>query len=159
MCYGVDVNRAWIAGLLHDCAKYMSGEELLAECTLHQLPITEIERQAPHLLHAKLGSYYASERYEVKDQEILSAIKLHTTGKPGMTKLEQIIFVADYMEPGRKPIPGLDKIRNEVFHDLNLASLHILENTWAYLNSLNALIDEQTVDTMSYYQKITSSDL
>lgn len=158
MRYGIDIDRAWMAGLLHDCAKYMLGEELLAECLSLHIPVTETEHQAPHLLHAKLGSWYAKERYGVIDEEILSSIQLHTTGKPAMTMLEQILFIADYIEPGRKVIPGLAEIRAEAFQDINLATLHILENTLSYLKGLNTIIDEQTILTLSYYQKITSPE-
>ncbi len=70
-----------------------------------------------------------------------------------MSLLEQIVFVADYMEPGRKPIPGLAEIRREAFVDLDRTTLLILSNTLAYLEESTADIDSRTVETLHYYQQ------
>jgi len=153
MCYGCDVEQAMIAGLLHDCAKYLPDEEQIRECEHYGLIISEYERQAPYLLHGKLGAQYAREYYNIEDNEILSAIYYHTVGRPGMTLLEQIVFAADYMEPGRRMIPGLPEIREMVFRDLDTATRMILENTMRYLQETAAVIDPQTEETLEYYRK------
>ena len=153
MRYGCEPDRAMTAGLLHDCAKYLPDEEQLLECGRRHIPVSDTERQAPYLLHGKLGACYAKERYQIEDEEILSAIRVHTTGKPKMTCLEQILFVADYMEPGRKLIPGLPEIRKTVFLDLDLATALILENTLKYLQETSAVIDPRTEETLQFYQK------
>ena len=111
MRYGEDVERAQVAGLLHDCAKCMGNDKLLSACEKHHIPVTDVERRNPYLLHAKVGSYLAKKEYKVEDPEILSAILYHTTGHPNMTLLEKIIFTADYIEPGRKQAPNLKIIR------------------------------------------------
>ena len=100
--YGEDVKRARIAGLLHDCAKCIPTDEKLKKAKKLGIPINSSEKANPDLLHGKLGAYYAKEKFGIKDEEILSAITYHTTGKPEMTLLEKIIFVADYIEPNRK---------------------------------------------------------
>ena len=74
-----------------------------------------MEQKNPSLLHAKLGVYYAKHRYEIDDEQILAAIRWHTTGRPEMTLLEKIVFLADYIEPNRKLIPGLTQIRQIAF--------------------------------------------
>ena len=75
-------------------------------CEKYNLEISEIERKNPSLLHAKLGAYLAKDKYDIEDEEILMAIRSHTTGRPGMSLLEKIVYIADYMEPGRKELPA-----------------------------------------------------
>lgn len=95
----------------------------------------QVEFANPELLHAKLGAYYAREKYGVDDEDIRSAIEFHTTGRPAMSLLEKIVFVADYIEPNRKPLPEIDEIRNEAFSDIDASVAHILKNTLTYLDS------------------------
>ncbi len=152
MVHGADVDKALTAGLLHDCAKCLSADEKIARCKKHGLTISQVELTNPELLHAKLGAFYAREKYGVDDEEILSAIEFHTTGKPDMTILEKIVFVADYIEPNRKPLPEIDKIRNEAFTDIDASVVHILKNTLSYLdNEKCGDVDEMSVMTYKYY--------
>ena len=95
MCYGEDVEKALTAGLLHDCAKYCSSEDQIVLCRKHGIELTESELEMPALIHAKLGAYLASHKYKIKDPDILDAITYHTTGRPGMTMLEKIIYIAE----------------------------------------------------------------
>lgn len=85
MRYGDDLEKAQVAGLLHDCAKCIPNEKKIKLCEKHQIPISRVEQGAPFLLHSKLGAYLAEFKYDVKDEEILQAIVWHTTGKPEMT--------------------------------------------------------------------------
>lgn len=149
--YGEDVQRARIAGLLHDCAKCIPKDEKLKKSKKLGLPINESEKADPDLLHGKLGAYYAKEKYGVKDEGILSAITWHTTGHPGMSMLDKIIFVADYIEPNRKMIRDLDIIRKEAYEDIDKCIIHILKNTLEYLHEKQAIIDETTEQTFYYY--------
>ena len=149
--FGADVQSARIAGLLHDCAKCIPTDEKLKKAKKLGLPVNKSEKENPDLLHGKLGAYYAKEKYGVKDPDILSAITYHTTGKPDMSLLDKIIFVADYIEPNRKTIFELDEIRKEAFEDLDKAVLHILKNTLNYLDGKEIVIDEMTELTYKYY--------
>ena len=149
--HGADVEKARVAGLLHDCAKCLTSAEKYRKAKKHGLPITRSEKENTDLLHGKLGAYYAKRKYEVRDEEILSAITYHTTGHPGMSLLDKIIFVADYIEPNRKMVKDLSEIRKEAFEDLDKCVIHILKNTLDYLNSKNAIIDETTEQTYFYY--------
>lgn len=153
LIYGVDVESACIAGILHDCAKYMTGDDMIRECVEHGIEISKIERKLPHmLLHSKVGAVYAREKYGINDEDILNAIEFHTTGRPGMSKLERILFVADYIEPNRKDsIPRLNEIRETVYRDLDEGFIKILENKLAYLNQNEYLIDPRTEETYKYY--------
>ena len=151
MCYDVDINKAQTAGLLHDCAKCMSNEKKLSICEKHHIPVNEVERKNPFLLHAKVGSYVAMKQFNIHDQDIINAILNHTTGRPGMSLLEKIIYIADYIEPGRKQAPNLTKLRRLAFQDLDQALLQVLGDTLHYLESINSPIDPMTQKTYEYY--------
>ena len=152
MCYEVDINKAQTAGLLHDCAKCMSNEKKLLICEKHHIPVTDVERRNPFLLHAKVGSYLAMKQFCIHDQDIINAILNHTTGRPGMSQLEKIIYIADYIEPGRKQAPNLTQVRRMAFQDLDKALLQILGDTLKYLNSIDSPIDPMTQKTYEFYQ-------
>ena len=98
MAYGYDMHKAMLAGLLHDCAKCIPNKKKLKMCSQHHISVSEFEQEHPFLLHAKLGAYVAKAKYDVTDENILSAITWHTTGKPEMTLLEKIVYIADYIE-------------------------------------------------------------
>lgn len=151
--YGADIKKAEIAGLLHDCAKGMENDELLETCKKYNITVTEFEKKNPFLLHSKVGSFIAASKYDIKDDDILNAILNHTTGRPSMSLLEKIVFVADYIEPNRKMIPGLEQSRKLAFSDLDKAMLFILDNILNYLKSTNSEIDEKTEITYKYYKK------
>ena len=165
MRYGADIEAASYAGLLHDCAKCMTDEELIKKCKKHQIDCTEVELRNGFLLHAKLGAYYAKKKYGVQDEEIISAIRYHTTGRPGMSILEAIVFTADYIEPGRKPLAHLDDIRKMAFVDLDEAVYQILYYTLEYLQGDKKVdargreIDNRTIEAYKYYKKIHDEKL
>lgn len=154
MRYGADMNLAALAGLLHDCAKNLSNETLLAESRKNGLEISEIEERQPFLLHGKLGAFYAKTRYGIDEEGVLDAIIWHTTGRPKMSLLEEIVFIADYIEPSRKEIPGLSEIRRLVFTNLSEAIYLALKNTLEYLeNSNSGELDPHTYETYLYYKE------
>ncbi len=155
MRYDADIKKAELAGLLHDCAKYLKGEEMLVECKKYGIAINEFEAAFPELLHAKLGAYYAEHVYGVSDSEILSAIICHTTGKPNMSLLEEILFVADYIEPSREGIASLDIVRKIAFKDLHKAAFYELKYTLSHLKEKNAVIDTTTEETYEFYLSLT----
>ncbi len=151
--HGADYEKALIAGLLHDCAKYVPNDKKIKKCQKRNIPITECEYKNPDLLHAKLSAVYAREKYGVTDEEILSAIACHTTGKPGMTTLEKIIYIADFIEPNRDILPEMDIIRKDAYIDLDKCLLHILSNSMKHLCKKGAVIDPLTQITYEYYKK------
>ena len=150
MSNGINFEKAFVAGLLHDCAKCISNEKKLEICNKHNIEISEIERKNLCLLHAKVGSYIAAKQFRISDRDILNAILFHTTGRPGMSQLEKIIYIADYIEPGRKHAPNLPKVRKLAFQDLDEALLKILEDTLGYLGSVGGSIDPMTKRTYDY---------
>lgn len=153
MRHGADIQKALTAGMLHDCAKCLKHEEQLRICQDNELPVSDIELRNPSLLHAKAGAFLAKTRYHVDDPEILDAIRYHTTGRPDMTKMDKIIYIADFIEPNRKMLPEMDQIRAESFADLDLGLFHILKNTLSYLDQIKKECDPKTSETYKYYQK------
>lgn len=152
--YDYDEKKAFVAGLLHDCAKCLSHEKRLSVCKKNHLDITEVEKENPVLLHAKVGAFFAKEKYEISDTDILDAIRYHTTGRQGMGLLEKIIYVADFIEPHRKKLPRLSEIRKVAFEDLDKAVFMILENSLNYLEKSDSQIDPTTKDTYLFYKSI-----
>lgn len=151
MRYEENIEQAELAGLLHDCAKYMTGDEMLTACKEYHIEINEAELNNLFLLHAKLGAYMAEAIYGVCDEKIQSAIKWHTTGHPNMTMLEKIVFIADYIEPNRLQAPNLKQIRQLAFTDIDAAMRMILKDTLDYLDSIHGEIDGMTEETYRYY--------
>lgn len=155
MRYGADIEKAYLAGLLHDCAKCIETDEKIALCKKYKVKLTPFEVENPFLIHAKLGSCLAEKKYGIEDPEILSAIRYHTTGKPDMSLMEKIVFSADYIEPGRKIIPGLEEIRKIIFIDFDQAVCMILEGTIRHLKNKEQPIDELSKEAYEYYCKLT----
>lgn len=154
MAHGEDMENAMTAGLLHDCAKSMHGSELVAICEKGHLSMNTAERSNPTaLLHAKAGAYLAEHKYGVTDGDILNAIRYHTTGRPDMSKLEKIIYIADYIEPGRKQLAELEMIRRIAFQDLDWTMEKILANTLAYLRTTDGQVDDMTTKTYQFYKR------
>lgn len=153
MRYEVSIEDAELAGLLHDCAKCMSNDELLQICRDYDMSLSEAELLNPSLLHAKVGVIVAKKNYNIDDENILSAIRFHTTGKPDMTMLEKIIFVADYIEPGRTRQPRLSEVRKMAFTDIDACVHMVSSDTLAYLNNINDAIDTLTEETCEYYKE------
>lgn len=154
MAHGCNMEKAQIAGLLHDCAKCIPNEKKLGMCRKKRIEITEIEEMAPFLLHAKLGEYIARKKYGVEDGEILSAIRWHTTGKPKMSVLEKIIYLADYIEPGRDRAPNLERVRRLAFDNLDECMYEVLRDTLDYLGSNPKTLDLATKEAFLYYEQL-----
>ncbi len=152
MRYGYDIKKAQLAGLLHDCAKHYSDERILQSCEKYNISMTDVERENPFLLHAKLGAFLAMHKYHVEDKEIIGAILVHTTGKPDMNLLDKILYVADYIEPGRHKAANLTEIRALAFSDLDEALRRILEQTIAYLEENHCAVDDMSYKAWEYYK-------
>lgn len=151
--YGEDPEKARLAGLLHDCAKHLSGEKALEMCAKYDLPVNNIEKNNPFLLHGKVGALIAQKKFNVDDEDILNAITYHTTGRPGMSLLEKIIYVSDYIEPNRDFASNLDTVRKLAFENLDMALMKILEDILKHLLDKNLPTDPMTQKTFDYYIK------
>lgn len=154
MCYGADVEKAEMAGLLHDCAKCLDVRKMQRVCEKAGLELSGFEKNSGALLHSKAGSVLAAEKYGITDPDMLNAIRYHTTGRPAMSLLEKIIFVADYIEPGRFAAVNLPEIRRMAFTDIDECLLKILYDTLVYLKSTGSEVDPMTQKTYEYYKQL-----
>ncbi len=155
MCHGVSHRDALVAGLLHDCAKNYPEEEMLTQCLQLQIPLSEHEKRIPELLHAAYGAYLAKEDYGILQEDILLAVRNHTLGRPGMSPLEQIVYLADYFEPERTQptTPPLDEIRKIAFQNLNAATYLVCQNTIRYFEATKKEVDPMIYQVFEYYKQ------
>ncbi len=141
--YGADPEKAYLAGWVHDCAKELSLSEMQAIVKENGLSLDKYMMASRALLHGPCGSLLAKSRYGIEDRDIASAIYFHTTGQPGMTLLEKIIFLADYIEPSRD-FPGVEKLRKKAEQNLDEAVLAAYDSTISHLLDQQAYIYDLT---------------
>ncbi len=153
--YGYDHEKARLSGLMHDCAKCIPKEKRIPLCEKYGIELTECEKKNTALIHSKLGVVIAKRDYGIEDTEILNAIRWHTTGKPSMSVLEKIIYIADYIEPNRdNSLVIKSSIRELAFKDLDKCCEAIMDEIIKYIKSTGALIDEKTLEAYNYYHKL-----
>ena len=149
------VKKAEYAGLLHDCAKDYPDDIKKRFCKKYHVTVDDVMKKQLGLIHPFLGAEVAKREYGVEDEDIIGAIRWHTTGKPEMTVLEKIVFIADYIEPNRKPFDGLEKARKLAYEDLDKAMAYILESTIEYVKERNRALHPYSVEALEYYKRIT----
>lgn len=142
--WGADVEKARRAALLHDCTKKLDLKEQLDLAERYGVSLDEMERETLKLLHAKTGAAIAAAVFGT-DQELTDAIRWHTTGRAGMTLLEKIIYLADYIEPTRD-FPGVEELRRTCYRDLNAGLLLGLEMTVREMEERGAAIHPKTLE-------------
>lgn len=142
--YSGDEKKARIAALLHDCGKYLSSNEIIDIMKKEKYPMDKVEQSFPEIMHGRAGAYIAKEVMGIDDDEILSAIRFHTTGKEDMNLLEKIIYLADYIEPYRN-YPGVDELREKAFSNLDEALLLAYDNTLKFVLNKGQLIHMDTI--------------
>lgn len=148
--YGEDIEKAKIAGLVHDCAKNMSNEEILDISKKNGYNIDEVCENMPSILHGYVGAYVAKNIMKIENNDILNAITYHTTGKKNMTLLEKIIYISDYIEPLRE-FPEVDQLREVAYNEgINKALILSFNNTIKYIVSKGQLLHKDTVDARNY---------
>ncbi len=152
MAWKYDLEKTMLAALLHDCAKCLSYEDMLSLCEESGMEISETSKTNKALLHSKAGAVLANKTYGIVDEEILHAIDVHTTGMPRMNLLDKIVFVADYIEPGRMHAPNLSEVRKLAFTDIDGCVAQISKDTLEYLGHKGYEIDSLTKDTYEYYK-------
>ena len=149
--YGGDETQARIAALLHDCTKKLDMAQQLALCEKYGIALDELEQRALKLLHSKTGAAIARDVFGVEDA-VYDAILYHTTGKPDMTRLEKIIYLADYIEPTRD-FPGVDALRKTVYEDLDKGLLMGLSMTIEEMEEMGNPVHHLTRDARDYLLK------
>lgn len=154
--YGVDEEKAYFTGLIHDCAKCMSKEETIA--ILKIIPIEEGEMENPKTHHAPVGAYVAQKEFGVNEDDILSAIRWHTIGKINMTLFEKIIFLADKIELRTRPKEYREPIAKLLNEENGLDKALLL----CYKNTIKSLVDRELTictATVDIYNELLSKVL
>lgn len=140
----VDPERADLAALFHDYAKEVKNEELLRLAGEHGLDVDPVERALPHLLHGPVAAASVRAEFGVSDPVVLEAIRLHTTGDAQMGPVAQVVYLADYIEPGRD-FPEVDQLRQLAQTDLRRALLAAFDHSIAYVLSRGWLLHPRSV--------------
>ena len=148
--WGANVTDAARAGLLHDITKALDGPLQLTLCQEYGTILDDFSKRYPKTLHALTGSLVA-ERIFGENKAVVSAIRSHTTGKAGMTLLEKIIYVADYMEPNRD-FPGVERLRQLAFTDMDAALKLGLEYTLEHLKRQGAEVSPESQAALAALQ-------
>ncbi len=143
--YGTDKKRAELAAIFHDYAKFRDKEEMKLIIQQQQLG-DELLQFNSELWHAPVGAYLVEKEAEITDLEILDAIRYHTSGRPNMTCLEKVIYLADYIEPGRH-FPGVEEVREMAEENLEQALLQAIKNTIHFLLKKNQRVFPLTILT------------
>ena len=150
MAYGYDMNKAMLAGLLHDCAKCMPLGQMVKAAKDEKLD--PVMKESKALMHAVAGMHIAQDVYDVHDPEVLGAIRWHTTGHAHMTKLEKIVYLADMIEPNRKPYPGLDALRKLCMTDLDEAMHMALLMSLEHVREQGKPLHPDTMAALAEYE-------
>lgn len=150
--FDADIYKVKIAALLHDYARNYSKEKLIDIVNKNNIDVDIWERKIPDLLHSSVAAFIANDEFSIKDNEILDAIRYHTIGRPKMSKLEKIIFVADIIEPSRD-FPDINYIRDAADNNLDKAVLLVCDFTIKYNIKQNKIIHPNTLLTRNHLLK------
>ena len=144
--FGLEPQRAYLAGLVHDCAKCLPKAEMLK--IMNGLAVDECEMINPKTYHAPVGAYLARKEFGINDDEILSAVRWHTLGKMNMSEFEKIVFVADKIEPRTRPVEYINKIKPRLAEEngLDMALLECFKGTIKSLADRELKICMSTID-------------
>lgn len=142
----VDIEKAALAAVYHDCGKIKDDKLLLKRAEEFEIPLDQYMEESHELIHAPLGAKMAETIYGVKDIDVLNAIRYHTTGKEDMNMLEKVIYMADYVEPMRN-FDGVGAVREMAFKDIDKAIFMALDRTIIFLIERGKAIQPETVIT------------
>ena len=150
--WGVNEAKAYLAGLLHDSAKNYSPEEMLSLASLHNIATDEWELAHPDILHGPVAAAMLQETWGIEDMEVAEAIRLHTIPQGEMSDLAKIIFLADKIEPNRKPWPGIDVLRSLAYQNLDQAIEAMLRSNIGFLAKRSDQIHPSTQEIWQIYR-------
>lgn len=149
--YQIDLEKAAQAGLMHDLAKYFKPQKLLQMARAEGLELDWVTEAEPHLLHADASAIIARDTFGVQDEEVLQAIANHTLGRPEMSFLSCIVFLADTLEPGRGNTPVLEALRQLSYQNLHQAVWLTCDYSLKFLLENQRLIHPRTIATRNWF--------
>ena len=147
--YGCSVEKAALAGLLHDCGKLQGDINLLKMANDFDIILDSVMENNHELIHCVIGAELAKREYNVEDEDVLNAIRYHTTGRENMSLLEKIIYIADLIEPGRN-FEGVERLRSLAYKDIDECLLSALNNTIKYVIDNDKLIHLDSIKARNY---------
>lgn len=147
--YGCSVQKAALAGLLHDCGKLQGDINLLKMANDFDIILDSVMENNHELIHCVIGAELAKREYNVEDEDVLNAIRYHTTGRENMSLLEKIIYIADLIEPGRN-FEGVERLRSLAYKDIDECLLSALNNTIKYVIDNDKLIHLDSIKARNY---------
>ncbi|PHK49715.1 bis(5'-nucleosyl)-tetraphosphatase (symmetrical) YqeK [Staphylococcus edaphicus] len=149
--YDGDKDKAELAGVLHDYSKYDDLGSMYQVVTQHDLD-SNLLSYGSEILHGPVAAVIMKDKYGINDDEVLLAIKNHTTGRAQMTKTEKLVFIADYIEPGRQT-PGVEEIRDLAYNQgsLDKTIYEISKRTVLYLINKDINVYDATIACLNYY--------
>lgn len=157
--YCLDVEKAAWAGLMHDLAKYFKPRVLLQMARAEEIEIDPVFEAHPHLLHADVSAIVAREQFGMQDEEVLQAIADHTLGRPGMSPLSCVVFLADTLEPGRGNTPELQRLRQISQQDLYKAVWLTCDYSLRFLLDSRCLVHPRTISTRNWALGVSSQKM
>lgn len=152
--YGLDPEKAYLTGLLHDYAKGISSEDLLIIAEENQLIEDKEDSLIPDILHAPVGACLLEKELEIEDQDILKAVRVHTMGSLDMNDFDKIIFLADMLEPGRG-YPGMERLKCLSLRNLDEAMQFGLDSTIKYCIDQKRLLHPRTIEVRNDFLQRT----
>ncbi len=155
--YGADIEKAYLAGLVHDICKEVPTDEQLAMAQKCRQGIDETEQNIPALYHAAAGSWYGENVLHIHDEDILNAVRYHTTGRAGMSRLEECVYLADLISEDRT-YKDVGRMRRLAFEDINGAMLEAARFTLSDVIAKGSFIPENSMQTYNYYTALIKQD-
>ena len=154
LLHGLDPVKAEVAGLLHDCAKCLPLKEMQRIAKDNHLTDDPSILESGALLHSVVGAYMASTKYGCTDEEVIAAIRSHTTGQAEMSRLSMSVWLADTIEPTRAPYPLLDKTRMLAGLSLEKAMITSLEGTLQHVRKKGENVHPATAETLNWLKTL-----
>ncbi len=152
--YDVDEQKAYIAGLLHDITKELSPKEQMVFCTDYKIELDYVEKNEPKVLHQHTGAYYVRYLLNIEDEEIVRAVRYHTTANKHMTQLDKIIYIADCIEPNRT-YDGVEQIRQALDEKgLDYAMLTALRSSIIEVTNKGTMLHPDTIEAYNRFVEI-----
>jgi len=150
--YHCDVSKAEIAGLVHDCARDIDRALQVKFLEEEGIVVDELTLSVKELLHGPAAVHICKSVFDIEDEDILTAVRYHTTGRENMSLLEKIIYLSDFIEPGRS-FDGVEELRRLAYEDLDRALLLAFNSSIRYILSQNGLIQMNTILSRNYLLK------
>jgi predicted HD superfamily hydrolase involved in NAD metabolism len=148
--FGLDAELVKVAALLHDAAKDLSNDKILSLAKAYGWEIDPVEEAHGKLLHAPASAQLVKEQFDINDTQILNAIAYHTVGRPAMTEIDKIIYLADHIEPTRD-YPGVEKVRALAKTNLDEAIVACIDSMLTFLIQYGKPVCFKTLETRNYY--------